>query len=103
MIHTASTVKSSKKICIPRALCLFAGVVPLVCSGLLSIDQVVEIVSQHLADDEGAFPRGRELVLAGCSLDQPEHKIAFLEGSWLDLPVVVAAQTLLVDGGPAEC
>ncbi len=42
-------------------------------------------------------------MLAGCSLDQPEHKIAFLEGSWLDLPVVVMAQTLLVDGGSAEC
>ena len=42
-------------------------------------------------------------MLAGCSLDQPEHKITLLEGSWLDLPVVVAAQALLVDGGPAEC
>ena len=46
---------------------------------------------------------GRELVLAGCSLDQLEHKIALLEGSWLDLPAVVAAQALLVDGRPAEC
>ena len=42
-------------------------------------------------------------MLAGCSLDQPEHKIALLEGPWLDLPVVVTAQTLLVDDGPAEC
>ena len=41
-------------------------------------------------------------MLAGCSLDQPEHKIAFLEGSWFDLPAVVAAQTLLIDGGLAE-
>ena len=102
MIHTASTVKSSKKICIPRALCLPAGVVPLARSGLLSVDQGVGVVSQHLADDEGAFPRGRELVLAGCSLDQPEHKIALLEGSRLDLPAVVAAQALLIDGGLAE-
>ena len=69
----------------------------------LCVDQVVGVVTQGHADDEGAFPRGRELVLAGCSLDQPEHKVALLEGSWLDLPDVVTAQTLLVDGGPAEC
>ena len=42
-------------------------------------------------------------MLDGCSLDQLEHKIALLEGSRLDLPVVVTVQTLLVDGGPAEC
>jgi hypothetical protein len=30
-------------------------------------------------------------VLAGCSLDQPEHKVPLLERSWLDLPAVVAA------------
>ena len=68
--------------------------------GLLCVNQVVGVVAQGLAEDEGAFPRGRELVLAGCSLDQPEHKIALLERSWLDLPAVVAAQTLLIDGGP---
>ena len=100
VIHTASTVKSSEKICIPWALRLFAGVIPLARSGLLSVDQVVGVISQYLADDEGAFPRCRELVLAGCSLDQPEH---LLEGSWLDLSVVVSTQALLVDAGPAEC
>ena len=42
-------------------------------------------------------------MLAGCSLDQPKHKVAFLERSWPDLPVVVSAQALLVDAGPAEC
>ena len=42
-------------------------------------------------------------MLAGCSLDQPEHKVAFLERSWPDLPVVVSTQTMLVDAGPAEC
>ena len=68
MVHTASTVKSSEKICVPWPLCLLAGVVPLVCSGLLSVDQVVGIVAQYLANDERAFPRRRQLVLAGCSL-----------------------------------
>ena len=103
MIHTASTVKSSEKICIPWALRLFAGVVPLACSGLLSVDQVVGVVSQHLADNEGALPRRRQLVLAGCSLDLSEHKVALLERSRPDLLVVVSARALLVDAGPAEC
>ena len=76
MVHIASTVKSLEDICIPWVLRLFARVVPLVCSGLLSIDQVVGVVAQHFADDERAFPRRRQLVLAGCLLDQPEHKVA---------------------------
>ena len=42
-------------------------------------------------------------MLAGCSLNQSEHKVALLERSRPDLPVVVSAQALLVDGGPAEC
>ena len=42
-------------------------------------------------------------MLADRSLDQPEHKVAFLERSCPDLPVVVSAQALLVDAGPAEC
>ena len=42
-------------------------------------------------------------MLAGCLLDQPEHKVAFLERSWPDLPVVVSAQALLVDAGLSEC
>ena len=91
MVHTASTVKSSEEICIPRPLCLLAGVVPLVCSGLLSVNQVVGVVAQHFADDERAFPRRRQLVLAGYSLNQPEHKVSFLERSRLDLSVVVSA------------
>ena len=90
MVHTASTVKSLEKICIPWPLCLLAGVVPLECSELLSINQVVGVVAQYFADDERAFPRRRQLVLVGCSLDQPEHKVAFLERSRLDLPIVVS-------------
>src|SRR4030042_1592877 len=89
--HTASVVKPSEEVCVPWPLRLFAGVVPFACSRLLSIDQVVGVVAQHLADDEGAFPRCRELVLAGYSLDQLEHKVSLLEGSWLDLPVIVSA------------
>ena len=81
VVHTASTIKSSEKICNPWPLCLLAGVIPLACSGLLSVDQVIGIVSQYFADDERAFPRRRHLVLAGCSLGQPEYKVALLERS----------------------
>ena len=42
-------------------------------------------------------------MLTSCSLDQSEHKVALLERSRPDLPVVVSAQALLVDAGPAEC
>ena len=69
VVHTASAVKPSKEICIPWPLCLLAGVIPLACSGLLSVDQVVGIVAQYFVDDERAFPRRRQLVLAGYSLD----------------------------------
>ena len=103
MVHTTSTVKSSEEICIPWPLRLFAGVVPLACSGLLSVNQVVGVVTQHFADDEGAFPRRRQLVLTGCLLDQSEHKVALLERPRPDLPIVVSMQALLVDAGPAEC
>ena len=98
-----STVKSSKEVCTPWALCFLAGIVPLASPGLLRVDEIVGVIAQGFADDERPFPRGRELVLAGCSLDQPEHKVSLLEGSCLDLPTVVVAQTLLVDGGPTEC
>ena len=83
MVHTALTVKPSKEIRIPWSLRLLAGVISFACSRLLSVNEVVGVVTRHHADDEGAFPRCRELVVAGCSLDQPEHEVSFLEVSWL--------------------
>ena len=103
MIHTAFNCKIVSGGLVPWSLRLLAGVVSLACSWFVRVDQVVGVVAECLADDERTFPRGRELVLAGYSLDQPEHKVALLEGSLPDLSVVVTAQTLLVDGGPAEC
>ena len=47
--------------------------------------------------------QGADSLWASCSLNQPEHKVAILKRSRLDLSVVVSAQTLLVDAGPAEC
>ena len=101
ILHLA--VKSSEEIGVPWSFRLLAGVVPLACSRLLSVNQVVGVIAQYFADDERAFPRRRQLVLAGCSLDQPEHKVTFLQRSWPDLPIVVSAQALLVDAGPTEC
>ena len=43
--------------------------------GLLCVDQVVGVIAQGFADDEGAFTRGQELVLDDYSLDQSEHKV----------------------------
>ena len=51
---------------------------------------VVGVIAQSLADDEGPLPRGGELVLAGCLLDQPEHQVSLTESKRLDLLVVVA-------------
>ena len=91
VIHTASTVKWTKEVCVPWALRLVASRALLACSGLLGVDEVVGVIAQSLADDEGSLPRGGELVLAGCSLDGPEHQVSFPEGEGLDLLAVVAA------------
>ena len=39
----------------------------------------------------------QELVLAGCSLDQPEYKVSLAEGAWPHSSAVIAAEALLVD------
>ena len=68
VVHTALTVKYSREIRIPWALCFLAGIIPLARPRLLRIDEVVGVIAQGFADDKMALPRGRELVLAGCSL-----------------------------------
>jgi hypothetical protein len=57
----------------------------------LSIDEVVGVIAQSFADDEGSLPRGGELVLAGCSLNQLKHQVSLAESKQLDLLAVVAA------------
>lgn len=69
---------------------------------LLGVYQVVRVVVQRLADDEGPFPWGGKFVLAGDSLDLPEYQVTFVEGKGPDTLVVVVEKLLLVDGRPAQ-
>jgi hypothetical protein len=47
-------------------------------------------------DDEGSFPRGRELMHAVGLLDAPEDKIANIEGCLLNLAIVISSKLLVV-------
>ena len=97
------TVKRTEELRVPGPAGLHAGRISLALVRLLCVDEVVRVpVVENLADDEGAFPRGSQLVLAGCPLDEPEHEVALAEREGFDLLAVVVAQALLVDGGPAK-
>ena len=50
-------------------------------------------------DGEWSLPWGRKLVHALLVLDEAQHQVAFLEGASFHPPAVVAAESLLVDGG----
>src|SRR6266566_1130316 len=105
VIHTYKglTVKWAEELRVPGPAGLLAGCVSLALVRLLRVNEVVRVpVAESLADDDGAFPGGSQLVLAGCSLDEPEYEVALAECERLDLLAVVVAQALLVDGGPAE-
>jgi hypothetical protein len=47
-------------------------------------------------DDEGSFPRGRELMHAVGLLDVPEDKVANIEGYLLNLAIVISSKLLVV-------
>jgi hypothetical protein len=82
---------------IPRTLCLLVGVVSLVLPWLLRIDEVVCPITQHLADDKLSLLVRGQLVHAFGILDQPEHKVSFVEFEGTNLPAVIAPQLLLVE------
>ena len=73
--HTVLTVKWAKEVDIPGALRLDSRAVLAVLLCHLHVDEVVGVVAQDPADDEGSLPGGGELVLAGCPLDQPKHHV----------------------------
>jgi hypothetical protein len=54
--------------------------------------------ADDFGDDERSFPRGRELVHAIGLLDAPEDEVANVEGSFLNVAVVVASKLLVVTG-----
>ena len=63
---------------------------------------VVELVcagSEDFGDDEGSFPRRRELVVALVALPEPQHQVTNSEGSASDSSSVVASEGLLVLSG----
>jgi hypothetical protein len=54
--------------------------------------------ADNFGDDEGSLPRGRELVHAIGLLDAPEDEVANVEGSFLNVAVVIASKLLVMTG-----
>ena len=99
-IHTLVrlTLKQAEEFHVPRPGCFFTGGVSLALVRLAGIDEVVHVVVKHgFANDEGAFPWGGQLVLAGLLLDELEDEVSLVEREGLDLLDVVVPQALLVD------
>ena len=68
-------VETAQQVCVPWTLCLLEGGVRLVFLRLTRVGEVVRVVEQRPADDEGSLPRGGLLVPALGVLDQPEHEV----------------------------
>jgi hypothetical protein len=54
--------------------------------------------AHNFGDDEGSLPRGREPVHAIGFLDAPEDEVANIEGSFLNVAVVITSKLLVVTG-----
>jgi hypothetical protein len=54
--------------------------------------------ANNFSDDEGSLPRGRELVHAVGLLNAPEDEIANVEGSFLNVAVVITSKLFIVTG-----
>jgi hypothetical protein len=54
--------------------------------------------ADNFGDDEGSFPRGRELVHSIGLLDALEDEVANVEGSLLNIAVMIASKLLVVAG-----
>jgi hypothetical protein len=53
-------------------------------------------LADDFGDDEGSFPRGRELMHAIGLLDAPEDKVANIEGRLLNVAIVISSKLLVV-------
>jgi hypothetical protein len=54
--------------------------------------------ANNFGDNEGSFPRGRELVHAVGLLDVSEDEVANVEGSFLNVVVMLSSKLLVVTG-----
>jgi hypothetical protein len=52
--------------------------------------------ADDFGDDEGSLPRGRELVHVVSFLDTPKDEVTNVEGSFLNVAIVVASELLVV-------
>jgi hypothetical protein len=52
--------------------------------------------ADDFGDDEGSFPRGRELMHVVGLLDAPEDEVADVKGSLLSVVIVIASELLVV-------
>jgi hypothetical protein len=53
-------------------------------------------------DDEGSFPRDRELIHVIGLLDAPEDKVANVEGRFLNVAIVIASKLLIMMSLPHD-
>jgi hypothetical protein len=58
--------------------------------------EVISGWADNFSDDEGSFPRGRELVHGIGLLDTPEDEVANIDGSLLNVAVVISSKLLIV-------
>jgi hypothetical protein len=54
--------------------------------------------ADDFSDDEGSFPGGREFMHAVGLLDAPEDEVTNIEGSFLNVAIVIASKLLVVTG-----
>jgi hypothetical protein len=52
--------------------------------------------ADDFGDDEGSFLGGRELMHAVSLLDAPEDEVANIEGSFLNIAIMIASELLIV-------
>jgi hypothetical protein len=58
--------------------------------------EVICLRADDLGDDEGSLPRDRELVHAVGLLDAPKNEVANVEGSFLNIAIMIASELLVV-------
>jgi hypothetical protein len=54
--------------------------------------------ADNFGDDEGSLPRRRELMHAIGLLDAPEDEVANVEGSFLNVTIMIASELLVMTG-----